>query len=188
MSPRLIILIVVAAGFAVFLALRMSAPSKPEQQVALDDGVTDAERQKLREAQTPLWQRKLAGKEPDVPPDLAIRVEVDPTGKKNRLHYYITEAHGYYVETFEIEFYYKPTPDTTSENSPLTITHRAENEYLKAKDTLASCFDVVPAELADVGGSIGTSKNWGAEIVSHGRARMQNPDPLPVLEKVAKCD
>ena len=187
MNPRLIILIVVAAGLAVFFAIRLSSPPKPEAQTVVNDGLSPAERERLKVIQTPLRNRPLAGKEPDVPPELAIRVEVDPTGKKNRLDYYITEKHGYYVESFEIEFYYKPKPDTTPDDSPLAMIHRVENEYLKANDTLASCFFVVPAELEDVGGEIGASKNWGARILSHGRARMQNPDPLPLVDKV-KCD
>jgi hypothetical protein len=185
MKPRLIILIVAAAGLAVYFATRAAAP--PKEETTLSDGISDAERQRIRDMQTPLAARDLLGDEPAEPADLSIRVEVDPGSEKNRLYYHITEAHGYYVETFYIEFWYKPTPDTSADASPLFLTHHA-NEYLKANETLSSCIEIVPAELSRVGGDMGTTENWEAWVADYGRARTENPDPLPEIAKVAKCD
>jgi len=185
MSARLLILIVVVAGLAVYFAVRTSAPADKEPQY--EPEISAEELQHIRVLQTDLSKRDLPGEEPAEPADLSIQWEVDPTGEKHRIYYYITEAHGYYVETFNIDFYYMPTPDTTYEESPLLVSTYVD-DYLKANDTFKGCLEVVSAELARVGGDMGTTENWGAEIDDYGRARTQNPDPLPPLKRVAKCD
>ena len=134
-----------------------------------------------------LGERTLPGEEPAEPPDLAVQVEVDSGSGKNRLHFYVTEAHGYYVEEFEIEFFYKPTPDTTIDDSPFTF-RQFYYDYVTANETYVSCLEVVPTELQQIDNDMGTSENWGAEIVRHGRARYENPDPLPPIKKVVRCD
>lgn len=185
MSARLVILIVLAAGLAVFFAVRASAPA--EKEPVYKDPIKPEELERIRLLQTELRFRALPGEEPVEPAELSIQWEVDPSGRKNRIYYYITEEHGYYVETFNIDFYYKPTPDTTFEESPLIVPAHV-NDYLKANDTFSGCLEVVDAELARVGGDMGTTENWGAEIADYDRARTRNPDPLPPLQRVAKCD
>lgn len=195
MGVRLIILVVVAAGLAVFFAVRKPAnPAEVEEGsvTTLDDpSLTPAEREELRisrETQTPLGQRPLPGEEPAIPPQLEIRVEANPESGKNRLIFYISEAHGYYVEEFDIRFWWKPDgQDIAMEDSPLIVVHRIINKYLKANETFQDCVEVVDAELKRVGGSIGKTENWAAAIVQHGRARAKNPDPLPLLPNVPPC-
>ncbi|RME37647.1 MAG: hypothetical protein D6788_09025 [Planctomycetota bacterium] len=187
MNIRLVILLVVAGGLAVYWAVR--TPPSPKTSAAGEDDVTflgDRSQEEIRLMQTPLGKRPLPGVTPDVPPELSIRVEVDPSGKKNRLYYYITEAHGYYVEEFTIDFFYKPTPETTKEDSPLVVQQDVQN-YVKANETFTGCMDFTWRDLRDVGGSMGTDENWGADIVRHGRYREENPDPLPLIPDVAQC-
>lgn len=184
MKPRLVILVVAAAGLALYMATRTTAP--PVDEVEDGPALSGDELANIRLLQTLLELRPLGGTEPPEIPDLSIQAEVDPTGEKNRLYYYITEAHGYYVETFRITFYYKPDPDTSIEDSPLRVPTYLD-DYLKANDTLRSCIEIVPGELGLVGGAMGTSEQWGAEITDYGRARMQNPDPLPPLTEMDKC-
>lgn len=183
MKARIVILFVVAAGLAVYLATRASAP--PGAEPNLSDGLSEKDKKDIRERQKLLWQFDLPGE--DVPADLAIQVEVDTSGKKNRLFYYISEAHGYYVETFEALFYYKPTPETTPDDSPLT-SNQYINDYVKANETLTGCLEIVPAEIQYIGDTMGTSENWAAEIMRYGRARVENPDPLHPVTKITKCD
>lgn len=184
MKPRLIILVVAAAALTLYMATRTAAP--PPNEADDDTALKGDELANIRLLQTLLELRPLEGQEPPEMADLSIQVEVDPTGEKNRLYYYITEAHGYYVETFKITFYFKPDPDTPIEDSPLRVSTYLD-DYLKAKDTLRSCTEIVPGELGRVGGVMGTSEQWGAEITEYGRARMHNPDPLPPLTEVGKC-
>lgn len=127
--------------------------------------------------QQDLGQRPLEGEEPAEAPELSVRIEVDTGGGKNRLCAYITEAHGYYVESFHILFWWIGEDGTPGKSFPEYF-----NVYLKANDTLKQCFEVVPAELAKVGGHIGESKNWAARVTQHGRARLKNPNPLPQLK------
>ena len=187
MKARLLILVVLAGGLAVFWATRAAAPAadKPEANyLASPEGGSIEETKVL---QTLLRDRPLAGEEPPEPAELAIRVETDPTGEKNRLYYYITEAHGYYVETFRVNFYYRPTPDAELPDRP--TFQEFINDYLESNGTLSGCFEVVLPELlrSGAGGSMGTSENWVAQIIEYGRARAGNPEPLPLLNRMKKC-
>ncbi len=184
MNPRLVILVVAGAGLAIYLATRTTRP--PGEGPQVEEVLDGQDLREIRLLQTLLANRPLPGREPPEPPGLSIQVEVDPAETKHRLYYYITEAHGYYVETFKISFYYKPDPGTSIEESPQVVPTYLD-DYVKADETLKGCIEIVPAELASIGGDMGTSKEWDAVITSHGRARMQNPDPLPPLTEVGKC-
>lgn len=181
MKARLLILLVAAIGLAVFFATR-SVPSLNDSSAAdLRSMVPD----EIKNAQVMLRDLPLPGEEPpDV--DLSIQVEVNPADAKNRLYYYITEAHDYYVEQFEITFYYKPTPDTVIEDSPLRVPALVD-EYLKAGETFEGCIEVVPAELGNIGGEMGMSENWDAEL-TYDRARAEDPDPLPPDKRLVECN
>jgi len=185
MKARLILLVVVAAGLAVGLALRPAKPPETSFEGTIDDALNRS-KEDLRMQGELLWRRPLPGEEPPEPPVLHIDVNVDTSSGKNRLVYNITEEHGYYVESFKVEFWYKDEEHPTKEDSPLVIPVPIEN-YVKANDTLTSCIEVVPAELAEIGGDIGTSENWEATIERHGRYRAQNPDPLPPLADAHTC-
>lgn len=194
MSARLLILVAIAVGLAVAFAMKKpAAPPSPatsevekedDTEILLDPGQSkqDAEESKKR-----LTERPLPGEEPQIPPELDIRVEVDTSRGKNRLFFYITEKHGYYVEVFDIDFWYKDSDKVIGpKNSPYTFGHHLE-KYLKANETMKDCIEVVSAELARVGGDIGTSVNWDARVHYHGRAREKNPEKLPVLATMETC-
>ena len=185
MKARLVILVAVAVVLVAYYLLRPTNPSTGTP-VVTGQNMSPEERRRIELMSKMLWELPLAGEEPPEPPELSIRMEVDPTEEKNRLFYHISEANGYYVEYFQIEFYYKPDENTTADDSPYARTEYI-NDYVKANETLVGCFEVVPAELGAVGGDIGTSDNWDAEIIYHGRARAENPDPLPLLSEVGKC-
>lgn len=186
MKPRFLILLTVAGGLAIFMAVKASSP--PVVTQVASRVVYEEEDNDLKLRQTTLNQRDLAGDDPVEEAELSIRVEVDPTSMKNRLYYYISEVHGYYVETFEIEFYYNPTPDKPLSDEAVPVFTQYVNDYLEAGDTKLGCLEVTPAELSATGGQIGRSENWEAFIVNNGRARLVNPDPLPPIDRVIKCD
>jgi hypothetical protein len=187
MNPRLLILLALAVVLAVVLAKKVTSPPSPEGD---SRAVTENQSDNTNDPSDPthelLWKRDLPGEEPPVEPELSIRVEVNTSSGKNQLDFYISEAHGYYVETFQIDFFWKEQPDMEVDESPLIVPHYLD-DYVKANETLKDCIQVVPAELRHVGGDIGTTENWGARIRSHGRARVQNPDPLPAVA-VRRCD
>ena len=187
MSPRLVILLAVAVVLAIGVAYKINRPvpeaiEEPDSELDADEDL-----ESLREKQKTLRERDLPGSEPPEEPDLSIQVEVNTQSGKNRLVFYITEAHGYYVEEFDIAFWYKEKPDTDFEESPVSFVHHLEN-YVRAGETLRDCIEVVPAELRHVGGDIGTSENWGARILRHGRSRAENPARLPPLADRLPCD
>ena len=187
MSARLLILIVLAGGLAVYFAVaKNQAPTVVETITEDDDSMTKQELERVRNEGIEIIKRPLPGKEPAEPPNLAVSVEVDRTSGKNRLFFNITESHGYYVETFRIQFWYKREGVTGPDDSPLTFTVY-KDDFLKANETYRTCAEVVPAELSRVGGDMGTTQNWDAEIVFHGRAREKNPDPLPIVTNMDRC-
>ncbi len=177
---------------AIFLAMRPAPPAQ-DMVAAEEPTFLPAEEgqslEDIRVVQTMLTERELPGEEPAIPAEFNIQVEVDPSGEKNRLYYYIDELHGFYVETFRLELWYLPTPDTTQDESPLMVPALI-NDYIKANETYKGCLEVVPAELNDLAGDtgIGTDENWRGRVIYYDRARETNPDPLPPVVRMSTCD
>ena len=187
MKPRLLILIVVAAGLAVYFASLKSRPVSTKVD-APDESILSAEdRERIDLTQKTLDAFPLPGKEPAEPADLSVQVEVDRSKGKNRLYFTISERHGYYVEQFRIGFWWKKGGVKEPKNSPLDA-EQFFDRYLKANETLRLCMEVVPAELSKVGGDIGTNDDWGTEAAWHGRVRDKNPNPLPPDKDLGRCD
>lgn len=191
-SPRLLILIAAAAGMAIFLAMRPASPA-PDVVAAKEPTFLPAEEgqslEQIRGLQKMLSERELPGEDPVIPAEFDVQVEVDPSGEKNRLYYYINELHGYYVETVRLELWYVETPDTTRDESQLVVP-AVINDYIKANETYKGCLEAVPAELNDLAGhpGIGTDENWRGRVISYDRARETNPDPLPLVVRMSTCD
>ncbi|MFQ5493842.1 MAG: hypothetical protein ACE5EX_00515 [Phycisphaerae bacterium] len=181
MKPRLLILIALAGGMAVYVATRASAPA-PKMPLPIVDVPDDDLIMKT------LQQQDLPGEEPEEECEFSVGVEVDPSDNKNRLYYYIDEAHGYFVESLRVEFWFNPTPENPDNSTRVFREHL--NAYIKANETLFGCLEAVPGELDNIGNSIGTSENWEAYVVWYHRARVTNPDPFPLLpERVhSQCD
>ncbi len=189
MKPRLLILIVLAGGLAVYFATApkkttADADSTVDTLAGDDRGLTE---QQNKELITELAMLPLAGEEPPEAPDVSVSIEVDTSTGKNRLVIVLSESHGYYAESFRVRVWYKETPDMDFSSSPLAFDHVVD-KYIKANETLRVCFEVVPAELSRVGGDIGTSENWGAEVSSVGRAREHNPKQLRHRPDDGRCD
>ncbi len=187
MKARLLILIVIAGGLAVYFAVGKNREPVVVEEDLPDEGPTAEELEDIRLKQKTLEERRLPGQEPPARPEVAVTVEVDLASGKNRLFFNVSEAHGYYVETFRILVWYKRPGVTGPDDSPILFEHYV-NDYVKANETLRTCAEVVPAELARVGGNMGTTDNWDARIILHGRARVKNPDPLPPLARATSCD
>lgn len=185
MKPRLLILIVCAAGLAVFLATRAAAPPGEVELPVFLPGDEPEGIEQIREMSTLICDRDLPGSEPQVPPEFDIRLEVDPTGKKNRLYFYITEVHGYYVEAFDIDFYFRENTDIPWEEATFIASTHLE-DILRANETLKGCMDFTNNELP-VAGQMGQTENWMAEV-NHCRARLQNPEKFPLVDDTGKCD
>ncbi|HNQ24520.1 MAG TPA: hypothetical protein PKK06_15655 [Phycisphaerae bacterium] len=175
MNIRFVILLV----FLVFLVVVVVVMKTDRQQTQTgivdesmnDDVMTPAEREKLEAAQKMLQDLPLPGEEPTVRPEFHVEVRVDTSDGKNRLWMVITEAHGYFAETFRLAFWKKGYEQ-----------HRWDhfvNDYLKARGTLVVESFVVPAELLRVGGDMGQTGDWEAEVVEHGRVRAETPPNWP---------
>lgn len=178
MKPRLIILLILALGLGVWFATKSpDSQSGGSTAPSAEDTTTDptAEARKVE-----LTEIDLPGAEPADPAQFSVKVEVDVSSGKNRLVFYINEKHGYFVETMTLRLWYTPTgKDIDPKDSPLQFTHYI-NDYMQAKQTYKGHLEVVPAELSQVGGKIGSSENWRAEVTKHHRAREADPSKLPV--------
>ena len=188
MSARLIILVVVLGALAVGVAFRK--PAAPAAQGDEEDITflgAEQSPSELAESQQMLKDRPLPGEEPEIPPELNVRVEVDTSRGKNRLYLYITEAHGYYVETFDVRIWFVDKPGVEWQDAPMSILHHAE-KYLKANDTLTDCLEVVPAEMGRIGGHLHTSDKWQARVERYSRAREKNPEKFHKLSPENRCN
>ncbi len=189
-SARLIILVVVGAAMATYWATREPVVFDPNDAGDRDQIVAD-DLSAVEVGQQLVWQQPCEGEGPpeDAPVELSIDVWVDPADTKNRLHFSITEAHGYYVDTPSMLFWYQEAgEDIGPEESGLVLRQTMFNNLVPANGEMRDCLEVVAAELELVGGDIGTTENWQAEVIDYHRARIENCDPLPTVTKRVKCD
>lgn len=177
MTARLVFLVVIAGALAVFFATRTTGDLQNEVLTTAEDGTVY---ELIRD-------QVIGGAEPDEPAEFDLQIEVDRVSGKNRLLLLITERHGYYAYTLKIEIWNRRAAEgaALSESNPLT--HYA-NKYVRANETLVDCIEIVPAELFHIGGHIGESADWEGEVVGYDRARVVNPDPLPVVLGTSPCE
>ncbi len=178
-SARLLILLAVAAGLGAAFAVRTSAPP-PEVQELTD--LSDAPKETIKE----ISQLDLPGEEPPESPEFDVQFDIDTSTIKNRVILYITEAHGYYVESIAVRFWWKgDDPDLERDDSIYSFDYRINN-YIKANETFKDCFDLSAPEVQAVGGDVGNVESWGVRLESYRRAREQNPDTFPPVSPVGR--
>jgi hypothetical protein len=185
MKTRLVILLVVAIGMALALVFRPKTPEGQEQQFQQE--MTPEELALTELMKTPLSQRDLPGEEPPEPAEVRVSVQVDPQETKNRLYLLFSEAHGYYVESLKVDIYRVVTDEETGEEELQYFMSNPFDCYIQAREVLRQCILLVPSEMERIGNDLGTSEDWVAEVVSYGRARVENPDPLPPLPDESWC-
>jgi hypothetical protein len=83
------------------------------------------------------------------------------------------------VEDFSLEVWFNGKGREKGPENSKTLMHYV-NKYLRANDTLVDCMEIVGPELKMIGGDMGADENWGAQVTRYGRARMKDPDPLPM--------
>ena len=171
MKARLVILVVILVGVACVWTFK--DPGDPTKDYDAD-GNQQTSVGKTKGLMTDLANVALPGAEPPVAPEFDVTVEVDTSDGRNKLIYRITERHGYFVETLHLDLHFMPTGGTADDE--VRAFNRLIVDYIPVNDTLTSVDFVVPAELANCGGSIGESSNWRGEVVGHGRARLEDPD------------
>ena len=187
-AVRILVLVVVAAALGVYAVSVNRAAKERQTELPPSTQVYEGDEDEVRLLQTPVWEQPAPGEEPPEEAEFEMKVWVDPADGKFRLYYELTEIHGYYADTFDVEFWYKDSPDVTDpEDSPLVIPVHV-NDFVKANDSLRSCIEIAWAELESVGGDMGTTENWDGWVVGHHRARLQDPDPLPTVLKATNCD
>ena len=181
MGARLIVLIVLGAGLAVYYGTR--TPVAPDAHVKIQEFDSDKP-----EPGQMLWHYDLPGEQPAEPPDLELSLSIDPADGKNRIYFTISEAHDYYVESFVLEFWYLTDPDTEFHESPIQIEQPVDL-YVKAGEVLEYCTDVVFAELDLIGGEMGTIDNWAGRITGRGSTRYRSANPPELRrEEVSGCN
>ncbi len=175
-SARLVILIVAAGGLALAFAFRTSAPPS---EIVLDPG-------DIQEEVKEILQYALPGEEPEEPAEFDIQFEVDTSTVKTRLVMYITELHGYYVETLDVRFWWKgDDPDLERDDSTYSFVYHINN-YIKANETFKDCIEVSVPEIERVRGDVGTAESWGVRIERYHRARHENPEVFPPVSTTGR--
>lgn len=170
-SARLLILVAVAAGLGAAFAVKTSAPPSEVEERANEEPP--------KENFMEISQYPLLGEEPPESPEFDIQFDIDTSTIKNRVILYITEAHGYYVESIVLRFWWKgDDPDLEQDDSIYSFVYRMNN-YIKANETFKDCFDLSAPEVRAVGGDVRDVESWGVSLESHHRAREQNPDKFP---------
>jgi len=174
MKVRLVLLLVVLIAVIIYVVTK--GPRTTE--VVIDggpDGTSVVYSDDPVGSKKTLNEMDLPGEEPGVPAEFEIAVRRDADDIKQRIYFEITETHGFFAETFRVRFYFTPTgkgPDARV----LVFMHYI-NDFLEANDTLAGEVLISDAELGVIGGDMGSTENWSAQLVMHGRVRVDNPGP-----------
>ena len=178
MNARILLLLVLAAGLAAFLAMRSSAP--PKQVVEPPINGNDNGGSLL------LWTLEGSGETPDTPPEFDIQLEVDTSGGKNGLVFFITETHGFYVNTLKLRLWWHDVGEVIDEQDSPHSVELFVNNYIKAGETLKYCIQLTDPEIANAGGDIGTSDNWSVEVEDYSHVRAKNRDPLLEVDSTGR--
>jgi hypothetical protein len=179
MSARLVLLLILAALIgALYLGLRSSGKFD-RKPAGLGGDPRDTTDPIAKWEKTPYARRPLPGEDPGIEPEFQISLQVDPADGRNQLYMFITEANGLFVETMRIHFWYIHDQEE----------HRFDffiDDYLPARDTLVYEVPINPAELLMAGvfedlgvtayADMGEASDWGAEVVWHGRVRLEDPE------------
>lgn len=173
MQIRLLILIAFLA-FVIGVVFVTKSRKSSEVLEVTENNVDGGEVGK-RLDQMMLREHDLPGEEPAVPPEFHVDVQIDTSGGKNKVIFTITEAHGYFAETFRIAWWKKGFERVKFDDFA--------NVYLKANDTLVREIYAVPAELAQIDGDMGETGDWEAEVVEHGRVRLETPENWPPTDE-----
>lgn len=171
----------IASVLAVALAIYWATAEETTIQYA--DGVP----RDIPPNQLMVWQQKIECQPADEPPEMSIEIWVDPTDGKNRIYFDLTEAHGYYVDTCNLTFWYAGAEDGAGwRDSPLVVGH-VLNNFVEAHSRLRSCIDIPWAELQKVGGHMGRTEHWRASVEACYRACVGNPERLPNVITAVSC-
>ena len=115
-----------------------------------------------------------------------MQIEIDTSTNKSKMVLYITEIHGYYVETLDVRFWWRgDDPELEREDSTFSFVHHINN-YIKANETYKECFIVTVPEVTRVHRDIGTPENWGLRVDKYHRARARNPENFPELTSLGR--
>jgi len=177
MRARIVILIALGAGLALFLAFR-PPPTKDAGPAPVD---------RTDENALMLYNYPLDCPTTDIEPEYELEISRDPSDGKNRLTFTLGEAHDFYVQSFKLEFWYKPDPDTTCETSPYCVEVPLDN-YIKAGEFYEGCLDLNDAEVGLFGGNMGTADNWDGHVLDFAMTKWctKNPELLR-REEVEEC-
>jgi hypothetical protein len=176
MGARLIILIVLGAGLAMFYALR--PPAAENAGIKEQDPTGEA-----AEIGKMLWRNDPPNcPKANIEPDLSLSWSVDPLDGKNRIYIELSESHEFYVQSFVLEFWYMPDAATECEDSPLCINVPLD-VYIKAGEFYEGCADINDAELREIGGDMGNTDNWGGNIVDYSMTRACTENPPELLRE-----
>ncbi len=181
MKPRLLILVAVAAGMAIYWATRAAAPPVPLDLIPGPSVDPDVQKD--------YRDMELRGcVEPDEDADLRLVHDVDSTGRKNRIFFTIAESNDLFVAGFELELWYKEHPDQDYDDSPFKLTEYVE-DFVRSGETLEGCLELNAGEMTSLPGQVmGTIDNWEVEVIDWHRVCETDPVPLPPRKRVHTCD
>lgn len=177
MRARLMILIALGAGLALFYAFR-PPPTKIVSTAPKDTTDDNALMLHIYDLECPTTS---------IEPEIELDVSVDPSDNQTRLSFRLSETHDFYVQSFMLEFWYKPDPDTTCEESPYCFVVPLDH-YIKAGEVFEGCVGLNGAEVGIVGGDMGTSENWGGHVLDYAMTKWCTEDPeLLRREETEEC-
>lgn len=171
MRPLLIILVCCAMLMLVY-RLAYHNPTPASTTVAADDADVEIY---LQPANPPQWvQDPPDGEIPGGPADIEISHEVRVDGAHTRLHVFLRETHGWWVDRIYITFWYQDVDVETGELTSYKLTNEFIPAAIEFGETLEHSFVIYETDLP-LGMPKGTTENWGVEILRWDPERVRSP-------------
>jgi hypothetical protein len=176
MRPTLLILIVIAAGLLAWRFL-LSPPTSAPTPATADRESPDSE-DAVPEDQatvTPEWELPPPpGTTPREPAQLEIRHEVRMQGPQTRLHLFLSEKHGWYVDQIYVAFWYQEKDPKTGELKKYGERSEFIPKVIRYGQSIEHEFVIYVTDVP-AGKDKGTTENWGVRVIQWAEDRVRAP-------------
>ncbi len=171
MRPLLILLIGMAALLGVYRVVFHTPESQTDGVVPDEAGVEIFG----QPASPPSWDLDPPeGEIPSESAELEIRHEVRVDGNHHRLHIFLTEKHGWWVDRIYVSFWLQDVDEATGEVTEYKKTSEFIPKPIEFGETIEHSFVIIDTDLPP-GMPKGTTEDWNVEVQTWAEDRVRMP-------------
>ena len=169
MRPTLIILLVLACGLLLYRVYFYQS-AQPTTLDPAEEAIESGEVPNAPEYELP----PPPGQPPSEPAVIEISHEVRQRGAQHRLHIFLTETHGWWVDRIYVVFWYQEKDAATGELKKYQERYEFIPRAIDFGATLEHSFVIYETDFP-AGKPKGTTENWGVRVDSWDAGRVRAP-------------